>query len=121
MTSTEGEKTAATTVTETRTIRRMRRKGGAQLSFMPWGLIPAIGLPLILIFSWGPFAFASIQHDTEIAAQRALVRVGATWAVPHVSGQWVWIDGVAPSKEEADRAVTAVRAEKMQTIFGWAQ
>src|SRR5215470_9860643 len=118
MTSGEGDKAAATTVKETRTIRRMRRKGGAQLSFMPWGLIPAIGLPLILIFGWGPFAFASIQHDTEIAAKRALVRVGATWATPIVTGQWVEIDGVAPSAEDADRAVAAVRAEKMPTLFG---
>jgi outer membrane protein OmpA-like peptidoglycan-associated protein len=119
MTSTEGGKTVATTVKETRTIRRMRRKGGAQLSFMPWGLLPAIGLPLLLIFGWGPFAFAAIQHDTQIAAERALVRVGATWATPRVSGQWVEIDGVAPSKAEADRAVAAVRVEKMQTIFGY--
>lgn len=114
MTSGEGVKT----LKETRTIRLMRRKGGAQLSFMPWGLIPAIGLPLIFVFAWGPFAFASIQHDTEIAARRALIRVGATWARPIVTGQWVEIDGVAPSKEEADRAVAAVRAEKMPTIFG---
>jgi outer membrane protein OmpA-like peptidoglycan-associated protein len=117
MTSGEGDKT----LKETRTIRRMRRKGGAQLSFFPWGLIPTIGLPLIFIFAWGPFAFASIQHDTEEAAKAALVRVGATWAIPHVSGQWVEIDGVAPSKDEADRAVAAVRDEKMKTLFGeWA-
>ena len=119
MTSTEGGKTVTTTVKETRTIRLMRRKGGAQLSFMPWGLLPAIGLPVLLIFGWGPFAFASIQHDTEEAAKSALVRVGATWATVRVSGQWVEIDGVAPSKAAADGAVAAVRAEKMRTLFGY--
>jgi outer membrane protein OmpA-like peptidoglycan-associated protein len=114
MTSGEGSKI----VRETHAIRRMRRKGGAHVSFFPLGLVPLIGLPLLLIFGWGPLAFASIQHDTEKAARSALMRVGATWATPHVSGQWVEIAGVAPSKEEADRAVAAVRAEKIQTLFG---
>jgi outer membrane protein OmpA-like peptidoglycan-associated protein len=114
MTSGEGSKI----VRETHTIRRIRRKGGAHVSFFPLGLAPLVGLPLLLIFGWGPFAFASIQSDTEEAARSALMRVGATWATPHVSGQWVEIAGVAPSKEEADRAVAAVRAEKIQTLFG---
>jgi outer membrane protein OmpA-like peptidoglycan-associated protein len=104
---------------ETRTVRRLRRKDGLGLPFawfFPWG--PFIGLALLALIGWGPFAFASIQSDTEKAAKQALADIGADWAVPHVSGQWVEIDGAAPSKEAADQAVAAVRNQKLLTLFG---
>jgi outer membrane protein OmpA-like peptidoglycan-associated protein len=108
-----------TLVKETRTIRRLRRKDGAALPFawfFPWG--PIAGLVALILFGWGPFAFASVQHDTEVAARQALAGIGADWAIPRVSGQWVEIDGEAPSKDAAEQAVAAVRNAKLMTLFG---
>ena len=108
-----------TLVKERRTIRRLRRKDSARLPFawfFPWG--PVAGLGALLVLGWGPFAFASIQSDTEAAARQALADIGADWAIPRVSGQWVEIDGAAPSKEAAEQAVAAVRRQKILTLFG---
>jgi outer membrane protein OmpA-like peptidoglycan-associated protein len=108
-----------TLVQERRTIRRLRRKDGNALPFawfFPWG--PLAGLGALILFGWGPFAFASVQHDTEVAARQALADIGATWAIPRVDGQWVEIDGEAPSKDAADQAVAAVRRQKVMTLFG---
>ncbi len=105
-------------VRETRTVRRLRRRGGAILPFVPYGLLPILGLALLLGFGLVPFAFASIQRDTARTASQALADIGATWATASASGQWVHIGGAPPSKQAADQAVAAVRSARAMTLFG---
>lgn len=106
--------------TETTVVRQRRTWGGAggRLSFMPWGLVPLIGLILLMIVALVPFAIGEVQAPTEIAAREALKSQGADWASYEISGQWVVLEGKPPSRAAADALLEAVRQAKAPTLFG---
>lgn len=85
---------------------------------MPYGLIPMAGLALLFALALLPVAFGHVQHTTETAARQALESVGASWATPVVSGQWVVLAGAPPTREAAALAVESVRNATAPTIFG---
>ncbi len=101
-----------------RSHRLVRRAITAQLPFIPFGLAPLIGLGLVFLLALGPVAFGWVQDPTERAARQALADVGAVWATPRVSGQWVVLEGAPPSREAAVLAMDAVRKARAATIFG---
>jgi outer membrane protein OmpA-like peptidoglycan-associated protein len=105
---------------ETTVVRERRTWGGAagRLSFAPWGLIPLIGLILLMIVALVPFAIGEVQAPTEVATREALKSQGADWASYDVSGQWVVLEGKAPSRPAADALLEAVRQAKAPTLFG---
>lgn len=86
--------------------------------FVPYGLVPIIGLLLLFVVALVPFAFGEVQAVTEASARKALVRVGADWASASASGQWVVLEGRPPSRQAADEAVAAVKAAAADTLFG---
>ncbi|MDJ0921246.1 MAG: OmpA family protein [Henriciella sp.] len=106
----------------TRSTRRyVRRRGGAGALFFPLGLIPLLGLVLLTLFALFPFAHGLVQHRAETAAYSALQQGGETWASVRASGQWVTLEGNAPSEDRANRAITLVRDARAPTWLGSAK
>ena len=89
--------------------------------FVPYGLVPLVGLVLLLIVALAPFAVGEVQSVTETSARKALVKSGADWASASASGQWVILEGRPPSREAAKAAVEAVKTATADTLFGQAR
>ncbi|HVY88129.1 MAG TPA: hypothetical protein VG942_04630, partial [Hyphomonadaceae bacterium] len=83
-----------------RSVRLVRRVAGPRLKFIPFGLIPAAGLGLLLMFGATVFARGAVSEVTLKTSQTAIETSGAaSWAiVKTVSGQWVTLAGIPPSK-----------------------
>ncbi len=88
--------------------------------FVPYGLLPLLGLVLLMIVALVPFAFGEVQAVTQASARAALQRSGATWATASASGQWVLLEGRPPSREAAAAAERAVMQARADTLFGQA-
>lgn len=86
--------------------------------FVPYGLVPLIGLIALLTVALVPFAFGEVESIAGTAAQKAIDRSGADWAHASVSGQWIVLEGKPPSKEAANEVVAQVKAERADTLFG---
>ncbi|MEM6625397.1 MAG: OmpA family protein [Pseudomonadota bacterium] len=89
-----------------------------RLPFIPYGLAPALALGVLLIFGLFGFSRGVVQHTTERTAQQALADVGADWATPWASGQWVTLEGRPPSRAAGLAAINAVRNAEAPTLFG---
>ena len=105
-------------VVAVRSGRLVRRADKPQLSFIPFGLAPLIGLAVVFVMALGPVAFGWIQDPAERAARQALNSIGATWAVPRVSGQWLVLEGAPPSRAAAAEAIEAVARARADVLFG---
>ncbi|MEO0983864.1 MAG: OmpA family protein [Pseudomonadota bacterium] len=112
--------TALSRLTRLHRVRRVRRVP-PRFPFSPFGLAPALGLGLVFLLGLLPVARVWIELATERAAQRALTEVGAIWATPRVSGQWVTLEGAPPSRSEGASALSAVREARAPTLFGRAR
>lgn len=89
--------------------------------FVPYGLVPLVGLVALLIVALAPFAVGEVQAATERSARTALSEAGADWAKASASGQWVILEGRPPSRAAANQAIAAVQTAKADTLFGQAQ
>jgi len=99
-------------------VRRMVRLDQPRWPFVPFGLLPALGLLALVVYAFVPFAQGSVQGAAERATRMALSGVGADWAEPRVSGQWVVLEGRPPSRDAARAALAAVREVRAPTPFG---
>ena len=86
--------------------------------FVPYGLVPLIGLIALMIVALAPFATGEVEAAAGSTAQKALDRSGADWAHASVSGQWIVLAGKPPSREAASEAIAVVKAEQADTLFG---
>ena len=77
--------------------------------FVPYGIIPAIGLGLLFLYAFTAFAVSNIQATARSEGGQALVAMGADWAKLSVSGQHATLEGVAPSNAAKRAAEDAVR------------
>lgn len=93
-------------------------RAAGRLPFMPFGLVPLVGLVLVAFVALIPFAIGEVQAPTEAATRKAIDEVGADWASFNVSGQWVVLEGKPPSREAANEVLEAVRQAKAPTLFG---
>lgn len=91
---------------------------GSRYPFVPYGLVPLVGLIALMFVALVPFAFGEVQAVAGSAAQKALDAGGYDWAEAEVSGQWIVLSGKPPSREAAQEAVALVRAAKADTLFG---
>lgn len=89
--------------------------------FVPYGLVPLVGLILLAIVALVPFAFGEVQSVAETSARKALVKSGADWASASASGQWIVLEGRPPSREAANAAIEAVKTTTADTLFGQAR
>ena len=101
-----------------RTTVRIRRSAASRPPFVPWGLIPVLGWVVVALFGVSAFASRWIEATTDQCAQDILDLQGADWARASTDGQWVHLQGTAPSREEAARLVEAVRRQTAATWLG---
>jgi outer membrane protein OmpA-like peptidoglycan-associated protein len=104
-------------MTSGRLVRRTET--AARAPFLPFGLIPVGALVLLLLFGLTFFS-RSVEDAVARTAQRALDDAGASWATARVSGQWVTLEGAPPSREQAARALAAVRDARTGVLLGQA-
>ncbi len=105
----------------THTVRRFRRASGDGLGFVPFGLLPLLGLALLTLIAWTSFAPHSVERVVRQTAERTLEAEGADWARIHVSGQWVTVRGKPPTAEDGDNLVKAIRTARAPTWLGGAR
>ena len=53
---------------------------GRRLPFLPFGIVPLVGLILLMLVAMVPFAIGEVQAPTEAATREALKAEGADWA-----------------------------------------
>lgn len=109
------------TETAARRVRRYRLATGDGLPFVPYGLLPAIGLGLLTLIAWSSFAPHSIEKVVRQTAEQAIVDSDADWARVHVSGQWVTVLGKPPTPEAGERLVNKIRTARAPTWLGLAR
>lgn len=110
-----------THVAVTRTVRRFRAAQGDGLAFIPFGLLPIVGLALLLLVAWINFAPSSVERVARQTAERVIQETGASWATARASGQWVTITGAPPTPEAGQRLLTAIRTARAPTWLGQAR
>lgn len=88
-------------------------------NYMPWGFIPTVGLCATVIFALFHFSTQIVEKTAERSAREALSAIGANWAKVSASGQWVTIEGEAPTAEMARAAGRAVKAATASSPFGF--
>ena len=90
-------------------------------SFFPWGLAPVLGLAVVFAAALGPLAFREVEAATQTTARRIIDEGGYTWARASVSGQWVSLEGAPPSREAAERLISALAGASAPTLLGEAR
>lgn len=96
----------------------LRRGHAERRPFVPFGLLPAIGLALTWLFTLIFFSMQTVQHTAKASAEEALASIGANWASVSASGQWITLEGDAPNGEMARAASEAVKTARDRTPFG---
>ncbi len=100
------------------TRRRWRRVEQSALPFWPRGLLPLIGLLLLLLFALTFGAKSWVQSDVARSTRDALRDAGLGWVKVQVSGQNVHLTGVQPKSGDGDRAVSIASAAEGGTWLG---
>jgi OmpA-OmpF porin, OOP family len=104
-----------------RTVRRFRRAPTGGLAFVPYGLLPLLGLALLTLIAWTSFAPHSVESVVRKSAEEAVADTGADWARIEVSGQWVTFSGIPPTPEAGERLLNAIRTARAPTWLGSAR
>ncbi len=107
--------------TAARSVRRFRRASGDGLPFVPFGLLPVIGLFLLTLVAWSGFARHSVEAVVRTTAEEAILDTGADWASVEVSGQWVTVTGNPPTTEAGQRLINNIRTARAPTWLGLAR
>ncbi|MFN3910406.1 OmpA family protein [Hyphomonas sp.] len=102
-------------------VRRFRRASAGGLPFVPYGLLPLLGLALLTLIAWTSFAPHSVETVARNAARQVVEGTGADWAEVKVSGQWVTVTGTPPTPEAGERLLNAIRAARAPTWLGAAR
>lgn len=111
----------ATKGTAARSVRRYRRASGDGLPFIPYGLLPLLGLILLTLIAWTTFARHSVETVVRRTAERVIADTGADWARVSVSGQWVTVTGTPETPEAGQRLLTSIRKARASTWLGLAR
>jgi outer membrane protein OmpA-like peptidoglycan-associated protein len=106
------------TIRETRRIRRFVRSRPPATSFVPGGLVPLLGLVLLLIYGASCFARGSVQGVVRDQVQAAFEEQGLDWASVEVSGQNVVVGGTPPAAEDGALALLAAERTRCPTWLG---
>jgi outer membrane protein OmpA-like peptidoglycan-associated protein len=107
---------SSTSTATTRTRRWIRR----DFAVMPlWhGLLPLLGLLLLLLYAFWPFANNIIEEQVHSQTQNVLEKSGNNWVQMAVSGQHVTLSGTPPTEGAGDAALAAARQALCPTWLG---
>jgi outer membrane protein OmpA-like peptidoglycan-associated protein len=112
------DETQSVTFRETRLIRRFVRARPPAASFVPGGLLPLLGLLLLLIYGVSCFARGSVQGVVRDQVLAAFAGQDLDWATVEVSGQNVVVGGTPPATADGARALLAAERTQCATWLG---
>ena len=107
-----------TVVEETLRIRRWSRLESPSEGWWPWGLLPLLGLILLLLFALLYFAKAGVENDVADQAKKRLDMAGYDWAEVSASGQEVLVSGRAPAPVDTDTIAALAQTTECRTWVG---
>lgn len=99
-------------------IRKVRRVLPRRWPFVWRGLVPLVGLALLLLYARSPFAHRVVEDAVRSQVEAELLRRGAGWAHASVSGQHVVLEGEEPSPGAGEVALAAARQALCPTWAG---
>jgi len=102
----------------THRVRRFRAASGDGLPFAPYGLLPILGLFLLILIAWTTFARHSIEDVVRRTAEQVIIESDAKWASATVSGQWVNVTGAPPTPESGARLLNNIRTARAPVWLG---
>ena len=82
------------------------------------GLVPLLGLALLVLYALGPFARGTIQASVQRELREQLNAAGFGWAALSVSGQSVTLSGEEPAPGAGERATALARSATCPTWSG---
>jgi outer membrane protein OmpA-like peptidoglycan-associated protein len=102
----------------TGSTRYARRHDKPVWPFVWRGLLPLLGLLLLLGYALVPFARYSIETPVRVQTRAALDRAGLGWVNLTVSGQQVSLSGVQPKPGAGDQALAVAQGVACPTWLG---
>jgi hypothetical protein len=96
------------------------RHGKIIRPFFFHGFWPVLGLALLGLYAFGPFASNEIESNVRRETAAALAGNGIGWARVSVSGQDVFLSGDEPAPGAGDRAMQVAREARCQSWLGYA-
>jgi outer membrane protein OmpA-like peptidoglycan-associated protein len=112
------DETPSVTIREARRVRRFVRARPPAASFVPGGLLPLLGLLLLLIYGASCFARGSVEGVVHDQVQLAFQEQGLSWATVEVFGQNVVVGGTPPAPGDGARALLVAERTKCPTWLG---
>jgi OmpA-OmpF porin, OOP family len=110
----------ATAVRETSRVREWIRLREPRWAFVPWGLLPLLGLLAVMLFGMTAFAHSSIESTVRDQTEAALRKEGYSGVKVAVSGQMVTLSGVLPAGSGADATEKVLALARTTTCPTWA-
>ena len=86
--------------------------------FLWRGLVPLLGLALVALFAFGPFARGWIESTVQRETREQLNTAGYGWVGLKVSGQNVILTGTEPTMSAGERAIALAKAATCPTWLG---
>ncbi len=103
----------------TQRTRRWIRRDRPVWPFVWRGLVPALGLLILVLYALGPFAHQDIEANVLQNIRRQLDANGDQWVhVSRVSGQDVRLSGVQPSAGAGNQAIKLASVARCATWAG---
>ena len=107
-----------TVVEEGVRIQRWTRLDSPAEGWWPWGLLPLLGLLLLLLFALLYFAEAEVEDDVATQAKTRLDAAGYSWAEVSANGQEVVVRGTAPAPVDTDTIAALAKTTECATWAG---
>jgi outer membrane protein OmpA-like peptidoglycan-associated protein len=100
------------------TRRLVLRSHSVLLPFVWRGLLPLLGLLLVLLYALWPFARGTIEATVTRETRLALDQAGFGWVTLSVSGQQLRLSGAQPQAGAGDQALAVARTATCPTWLG---
>jgi len=98
--------------------RRWVRRNKIVLPFVWRGLLPLLGLIVLLVYAFGPFAKNTVEARVHQGVYDALNAADHSWVRIEVSGQHVILSGTQPTPDSGELALEVARAARCDTWAG---
>jgi len=86
--------------------------------FLWRGLVPLLGLAVVALFAFGPFARSWIESTVQRETREQLNSAGYGWVGLKVSGQNLTLTGTEPTMSAGERAIALAKAATCPTWLG---
>ena len=99
-------------------MQRWLRRDEPIEGWWPWGLLPLIGLLLLLLFAWFYLSTAVIEEQVADSTRNRLARAGYAWAEVTADGQEVRVVGTSTTPVNEDVVAALAQSTECSTWLG---